>query len=198
MFWAIYGIILFAGFAMFVREGLWSNAIALVNIIICGLIAFGFYQPITVWLDEMFDGQYTYVLDFVVLWFLFSFAMVVARAVTGAASKTRMRFKNPIDPVGGPLVGFVAAWVLAAFAMATLHASPMPKDAFGGKLVTPDQVNLAGPILSPDAAWIRFVERASASEAFGNSSFTAKGFVEISQLKRANFDKAPSVKVPRG
>ena len=40
-----------------------------------------------------------------------------------------MRFKHPIDPVGGPLVGFIAAWVLASFTMATLHTSPMPKDA---------------------------------------------------------------------
>jgi uncharacterized membrane protein required for colicin V production len=198
MFWAIYLIILFAGFAMLVREGLWSNAIALVNIIVCGLVAFGFYQPITVWLDEMLDGEFTYLLDFVVLWFLFSLAMVVTRAVTAAASKTRMRFKNPIDPVGGPLVGLLAAWVLAAFAMATLHASPMPKDAFGARLVTSADIETASPFTSPDAAWIRFVERATATEAYGDGSFSAVGFVKISETKRANFDKSPSLKVRRG
>ena len=50
---------------MMVREGLWSNAITLVNIIISGLVAFGFYSPLVIYLDEMLDGQYTYLLDFV-------------------------------------------------------------------------------------------------------------------------------------
>ena len=96
-----------------VREGLWSNAITLVNIIISGLVAFGFYSPLTIFLDEMTDGQYTYLLDFVVIWFLFAVTMVICRTLTGAASKTRMRFKHPIDPVGGPAIGLLAAWVLA-------------------------------------------------------------------------------------
>ena len=37
---------------MMVREGLWSNTITLVNIIISGLVAFGFYSPLVVYLDE--------------------------------------------------------------------------------------------------------------------------------------------------
>ena len=198
MFWAIYLIILFAGTAMLVREGLWSNAIALVNIIICGLVAFGFYSPITIWLDEMLDGQYTYMLDFVVIWFLFSFAMIITRAVTAAASTTRMRFKNPIDPVGGPLLAIVAAWVLAAFSTATLHTAPMPKkDAFGGNLVTSADVETAAFITSPDAAWIRFMARASAPEAYGSGTFTAKGFVKIYEDKRDKLDKAPGFRVQR-
>ena len=119
---------------MMVREGLWSNTILLVNIIISGLVAFGFYMPLVIYLDEMADGEHTYWLDFAVIWALYVVAMVITRALTAAASKTRMRFKNPLDPVGGPLMGLIAAWVLASFILATLHVSPLPKDAFGGKL----------------------------------------------------------------
>ena len=46
MYWAIYVIVLFAGLAMMVREGLWSNTISLVNIFVSGLVAFGFYSPL--------------------------------------------------------------------------------------------------------------------------------------------------------
>ena len=102
-YWIIFGIVLFATVAMTVREGLWSNTLTLVNIIISGLVAFGFYAPLVVYLDEsVTDGQHTYWLDFAVLWALFAVAMVVCRALTGAFSKTRMRFKYPIDDVGGP------------------------------------------------------------------------------------------------
>ena len=69
MYWSIFLIVLFAGVAMMVREGLWSNTITLVNIFISGLIAFGFYSPIVVYLDEeVTEGQHTYWLDFAIIW----------------------------------------------------------------------------------------------------------------------------------
>jgi uncharacterized membrane protein required for colicin V production len=201
MFLAIYAIVVFAAFAMMVREGLWSNAIALVNILTAGLVAFGFYSPLTIWLDEYFDGELTYVLDFVVIWGLFAVAMVIFRGLTGAASRTRLRFKNPIDPIGGPLVGFLAAWVLASFVMATLHTSPMSKDAFGGRLVASTEVASASAFTSPDAAWLRFVESMSAPEALGSAQttqFKAQPWVRFYEDHRTKYGNSPSVKVRRG
>jgi uncharacterized membrane protein required for colicin V production len=200
MYWAIYGIVIFAGMAMMVREGLWSNAIALFNIIVSGLVAFGFYSPLVVYLNEgLTDGQHTYWLDFAVIWALYAAAMVISRALTGAASKTRLRFKNPIDPVGGPLMGLLAAWALASFTLATLHVSPMPKDAFSGKLVY-DDVQSASMLTSPDAAWLRFVEKMSQPSALGSNQtdrFSAKAFVKIYGDRREKFQKASGIVVDR-
>jgi len=199
-YWIFFFIVIFTGSAMTVREGLWSNAILLVNIIISGLVAFGFYQPVVIYLDELADGEHTLWLDYAVLWALFAASIVICRSLAAAASKTRLRFKNPIDPVGGPLVGFFAAWVLAAFALATFHTAPMPKDAFSGKLVHAD-VNAASAITSPDAAWLRFVERMADPTALGSrgtQDFSAKAFVKIYEDRRAAFEKAPSFIVPRG
>lgn len=200
MYWVIYGIVMFAGLAMTVREGLWSNTITLVNIIISGLVAFGFYMPLVVYLDEMTNGRHTYWLDFAVIWALFCATMVICRTLAGAASKTRLRFKNPIDPIGGPLAGLIAAWVLAAFTLATLHMSPMPKNQFSGKLVH-DDVDTASAFASPDAAWLRFVERMSQPTALGSgdtAKFSASAFVKIYGDRREAFEKAPGMIVSRG
>ena len=201
MYWAVYAIVMFVGLAMTVREGLWSNAIALVNIVISGLVAFGFYMPVVIFLDEATGGKHTYWLDFAVIWALFAASMVVCRAAAGAASNTRMRFKNPIDPVGGPFVGLIAAWVLASITLATLHTSPMPRDAFSGKLVHADVMN-AKAITSPDAAWLRFVEKMSSPKALGSGNalrFGAKGFVkDIYEKRREAFENAEKLVVPRG
>src|SRR5262245_35269398 len=182
MFYAIYAIVVFAGLAMTVREGVWSNTLTLINIIISGLVAFGLYSPIVVYLDEeSTKGQHTYWLDFAIIWALYAVTMVILRSLMAAASKTRLRFKHPVDAVGGPIIGFIAAWVLAAFTLATLHTSPMPKNAFGGKLVYSD-ADTASFITSPDAAWLRFVERVNPASALGSGSgdrFSAKGFVKI-------------------
>jgi uncharacterized membrane protein required for colicin V production len=199
-YWIIFGIVLFATVAMTVREGLWSNTLTLVNIIISGLVAFGFYAPLVVYLDEtVTDGQHTYWLDFAVLWALFAVAMVVCRSLTAAFSKTRMRLKYPIDDVGGPLVGLIAAFVLASFTLATFHAAPMPKDFLGGKLAYGDAESVSS-VGQPDALWLKFVASVSGPEALGSGStsrFSGK-FVKIYADRREKFQKAPSLVVKRG
>src|SRR6187401_1657155 len=111
MFLAIYLIVVFAGLAMTVREGLWSNTLTLINIIVSGLLAFGLYSPIVAYLDEeATKGQHTYWLDFAIIWAIYTVSMVVLRTLMATASKTRLRFKHPIDPFGGPILGFIAAW----------------------------------------------------------------------------------------
>jgi hypothetical protein len=200
-YWTIFAIAMFAGIAMTVREGIWSNTLTLVNTIISGLVAFGFFSPIVTYLDQepVTEGQHTYWLDFCVVWALFCATMVIARSLTAACSKTRLRFKNPIDPVGGPIVGCLVAWVMATIILSTLHMSPMPKDAFNNKLVY--DANSASIMSQPDLAWLRFVERMSKPGMFGSASgneFSAKAFVDIYTDRRAKFDKAPSLIVKRG
>jgi uncharacterized membrane protein required for colicin V production len=201
MYLVFYAVVIFAGLAMMVREGLWSNTITLVTIIVAGLVAFGFYSPLVVYLnEEVTDGQHTYWLDFAVIWALYFVTFAIFRTLTGAASKTRMRFKHPIDPVGGPIVGLIAAWVLAAFTLATLHVSPMPKSAFGGKLATRGEVTTASPLFSPDAAWLRFVERMSKANAISSSNteeVTASNWVGIYNDRRAAFEKSDKFIVKR-
>lgn len=200
-FWVFYGIVIFVGLAMTVREGLWSNTITLVSIIVAGLVAFGFYSPLVIYLnEELTDGQHTYWLDYAVIWALYCVTIIILRVMTAAASKTRMRFKHPIDPVGGPLVGLIAAWVLASFALATLHVSPMPKDAFGGKLATRGEVNAASLLTSPDAAWLRFVERMSKANGLASSNteeFMASNWVGFYNERRAAFEKSTDFIVDR-
>src|SRR5436190_2931236 len=187
MYIAFFLIVMFAGIAMTVREGLWSNALTLINIIVSGLVAFGFYSPLVVYLDEQVtNGQHTYWLDFAIIWGLYAVTMIVMRTLTGAASKTRMRFKNPIDSVSGPLVGAIAAWVLAGFVLATLHTVPMGKDAFNGPLLHGAD---ASPLTTPDVAWLSFVESMAQPIAMGTARTEryANGFIRVYAEHRAEF-----------
>jgi hypothetical protein len=193
MYFAIYAVVVFAGLAMTIREGLWSNTILLINIITSGLVAFAFYSPLAIMLDEQFDGSLTYAIDYAVVWALFVVSILILKAVTKAASSTRLRFRHPIDAVGGPLVGVIAAWVLASFVTATLHMAPMPKDAFGGKLVhSAGDVAGKSSLTSPDLGWLRFVERVSAVTSLGSpdtNRFSALGFVAAYMAHREKLNK---------
>jgi hypothetical protein len=201
-YWGIYLPVLFASLAMMVREGLWSNTLTLINVLFSGLVAFGFYAPLTIMLDEQLSGKFTYLLDFLCLWVLFIVAMIICRSVTGLLSHTRMRFKYPIDDIGGPLVGLFTAWAIAGFVMATLHTSPMPKDAFSGRLTySADDVNSQSGLTAPDLAWLRFVQRVSTPDALGPGNgepFSAAAWVKIYQDHRSKFESAPGMLAPRG
>ena len=198
IYWVVFGIVFFAGFAMTVREGLWSNVLLLINILISGLVAYGFYSPLVVYLDQdVTNGQHTYWLDFAVIWGLYMITMLVIRVLMGTISKTRMRFKHPIDSVGGPIAGLLAAWTLAAFALATLHTSPMGKEAFGL-----DKADANSSVLtSPDVAWLKLVEKMTDPSALGVNDeriITASGFIKNYRGHREKFDKADGLIVKRG
>jgi uncharacterized membrane protein required for colicin V production len=209
MFSVILLFIFFGSVAMTVREGLWSNTLTLINVLFCGLAAYGFYPPLVTWIDEMLSGKYTYVIDFAVVWALFILFMIICRALTGMASKTRLRFRHPIDPIGGPLVGFLTAIVLSGFTTSTLFMAPMPSDAFGSRIVTASEL-LDNPPTSgyergqmagrfPDLAWLGFVEQMSSYSGLGparsggsggRTAFTRKAFIAAYLTHRQKFEKA--------
>jgi hypothetical protein len=199
-YWIFFFIIMFASVAMFWREGIWSNTIALVNIIISGLVAYGFYSEIVVYLDEdVTKGQHTYWLDFAIIWALFFVSMLICRALTGAMSKTKLRFKHPIDAIGGPVTAILAAWVMTSFVLATLHTSPMGKDAFGGHLNY--DAKSASVFSQPDLAWLSFFETMSKPDMLGSGStdhFGAAGFVKIYGDHREKFEKSSDFLPRRG
>lgn len=202
MFYAVVGVAAFATLAMMVREGLWSNTITLANIIFSGLVAFGFYGPLVIWVDEMLDGEYTYLLDFILIWALYVVTMIVARLPTDWISRTRLRLKHPLDPIGGPVMAILGAFVMASFVAATLHTAPLADDAMDGALqhtkaeVEGDKSSLT----SPDLFWLRLVQQLGVPSGFGREgaiTFDAASFVKIYGEHRKALKNAPGLTVHR-
>jgi hypothetical protein len=100
----------------------------------------------------------------------------------------------------------LAAWVLAAFTMATLHTAPLTKDALGGQLIHSDsEVESKSALTAPDLGWLRFVQSVSGGDSLGNgvkNGFSAKAFVQIYADHRTKFgkqhDQAGAMLVRRG
>ena len=204
MYSVVYALVVFAGLAMTVREGLWSNTLTLLNVLIAGLFAYGFYAPLAGWLDVQLDGAFTYVIDYVVVWALFIIVMLILRTICKSASTTRMRFRHPIDPIGGPLLGFIVSWALAGFVMATLHMAPLSKEAFGGALIHTDaDIESKSALTAPDLGWLRFVQRVSREVSLGTGGtdrFSVAEYMVAYQVHRAAFDQATTswLRVKRG
>jgi len=150
-------VILFACVAMCYAEGMWSNAVRLINTVTAALLATSLYEPLARWLEGMMPS-YTYLWDFISLWVLFGAFNIVFRELTSALSKVKVRFLKIADRIGSGVFAFLVGCVLVSFTMMTLHAAPLGKTfLFGG--FQPDQRMLGGT--APDRQWLGFMERIS-------------------------------------
>lgn len=196
-------LVLFIGFgpvAMMIQEGLWSNTITMFSMVLGGITAFALYEPLTVMLDENLDGHYTYVLDIVVIWFVYFLVVGVLRTLGGAFSKTKLLFNKPIDEIASLIVALATGFLMLGFTLSTLHLAPISREfvrciAYGvpdkvydekdAKYEVPSRAQVeqgideASWIVHPDLAWLGLVETLLGGSRFGpgEDGFVARDFI---------------------
>ncbi len=199
-------LVFFACVAMLVREGLWSNALTLINVVTAGLIATSYWEPLAAWLDDQF-ATFTYLLDFMAIWTLFVLAFIILRAITDAVSKVRVKFKTPVEYIGGVFLAFWIGWVMVCFTTMTLHMAPLSADFMGGALSPdPQHASLLG--YAPDHQWLAFVHRvtgehgalstSAAGKSDATNTFDPRGeFGTRYGQRRVNLEATPALRVNR-
>ena len=151
-------ILIFAAcLGLLYNEGMWNNALRLINVVTAALLATNFYEPAATWLDRNLPS-YTYFWDFLALWGLFAAGVTVFRALTDEVSKVKVRFLHVANRIGGIFFAVCIAWVLVCFTMMSLHTAPLARNFLFG-LFQPEQRMLFG--LVPDRQWLGFVHKLS-------------------------------------
>ena len=120
--------VFFAGVAMTVAEGLWSNTLTLLAILICGPLAIAAGYPLGLMLQERMDKpvEQTWYFVFGGVWLVFFFSVMVTRLFADrVASRTRVKFVPPLEMAAGPLMGLAVAVVFTSFLTFTLFTIPI-------------------------------------------------------------------------
>ena len=138
-------------------EGMWSNAIRLINVILAALLAMNYFEPLARKLEE-WQPSYTYCWDFLALWAVFGGSFVVLRAVTDLISRVKVRFLKIVDQIGSGVLAAAIGWVLVAFTLTTLHTAPLAENFFFGAF-QPFKPMFLGT--SPDMTWLSFASSES-------------------------------------
>lgn len=115
--------IFFAGFAMTVNEGLWSNAITLFCVMLAGVIAVpgGLALAGYVIAQAQPSPENEWAFKFGSIWGVFFFAVMILRIATDRISRIRMKFVKPLDVAGGILLGLVVSLMLTSFSAMMLY-----------------------------------------------------------------------------
>ena len=124
------GFPFFAGLAMSINEGLWSNTVLLLCILISGLAGVIAGVPIGNMILEQSGKGATFAWYFVFagVWGVFALTLLVLRIVADKASAVSVRFLPLVDKIGGILMGLTVAVMLASFAAYTLLKIPIEAD----------------------------------------------------------------------
>lgn len=145
--------------AMMWNEGMWTNALTLVNTTFAALLATNYFEPLADWLEGQLSS-YTYLVDFISLWLVFVVSYGVLRYVTDSLSRHRMRFKMPMEHIGRVLFAAWTAWTIICFVTFTLHTAPLARSPFRGSFASEPRANsLLG--MAPDRMWLGFVQSRS-------------------------------------
>jgi len=140
------------------RDGLWGNAIRLVNVVFAGLLTMNFYEPLATWLMNYGDEFRSYAAfwDFLAMWTCFVLLVVVFRALTDTVSRVRVRFLKIVDLWGGVVLSLCIGWVMVCFTLTSLHAAPLGQYPLLGSFQP--QNKLFFGMLAPDREWLGFTQ----------------------------------------
>ena len=165
------------------NEGLWGNAISLVNVTIAALIATNYFEPLAGFLEGMGNAMasFTYFWDFLSIWMIFVVAMVIMRTTTDFLTKTKVKFKAPVEHAGRAIVALLVGWVMMSFTCMTLHLAPLAErpiggsfhnatKADGGLIIDKNLPNHFAGILAPDRFWLAVVQKRSGAKDDGYST----------------------------
>ncbi|HEY6564497.1 MAG TPA: hypothetical protein VIY86_08375 [Pirellulaceae bacterium] len=152
-------IVMIVCIALLWNEGMWGNALTLVNVVLAALLATSYYEPVATMMEARMPS-FTYICDFLAIWSVFSLSLLILRTTTDQISKHRVRFKMPVEVSGRIGFAILTAWVFACFFVATLHVSPLARTAIRGSF-EPTIMGTRFLGLSPDRYWLAFVHSRS-------------------------------------
>jgi hypothetical protein len=144
----IFGVVTY----MVAGEGAWGSAITCVSVIVAGLIAMNFFEPICQGLLGT-NAYWQARLDLIVLVGLFAAAVGLLRAGADYLSPTYIAVHRMVHEAGRWGCGLLTGYVTMAFLLTALHTAPLGREFMGFK---PERPNFFG--MSPDRQWLGFTQ----------------------------------------
>jgi hypothetical protein len=160
---ALFFIAIFLGLSMVVAAtwlvGLWNNVITWFNLVLSGLVATSFFEPLAMQVNNG-APESSYLVDFVAVWALFIGTFIILRIATEVLSQHRLLFDPWTENIGRSVMAVAIAGTLFSFASFTLHLAPLPAEGIWSDVFQPEPGSRSFGI-GADRAWMGFVKSAS-------------------------------------
>ncbi len=156
-------IMLIAAYA-FWRQGVLAAFAMAVNILLAGLIAFNFFEPIAVELESMLSDSFLQGYeDSLCLVLLFSITLAFLRWASNALIHTVIEYGAVVQQIGAALFGSLAGYLVAGFLLCVAQTLPMDRNfmRFEAKVDPSAPGAKIRRVMPPDRVWLALMHRAS-------------------------------------
>ena len=145
-------------------EGAWGAGLNLLCILLSGLIAMNFFEPVAAMFGTA--GAWSYRGDIIALVGLFAVLVFGLRELVERISPRYIQVNGLVHNLGRWACGLAAGYITAAFLLTALHTAPFPRNFVG---FTPERNNLFG--VAPDRQWLGFTQYVSEKVLSNNKIF---------------------------
>src|SRR5688500_4218693 len=151
MMTAVLLLVFLATAALIWFQGTWGAALALVNLTMAMLIATNLFEPVSTMIDGV-AGEFTYLIDFLVLWLIFVPTYFFLRVMTHLMSGTRVKFIVPVEMAGRTILAIWCGWLMVCFTAFSLLMAPLNSASPLGAWESPQASSFLG--MSPERMWL--------------------------------------------
>lgn len=149
----------------FWHEGLLTACCTFVNVLLAGLVAFGFWEPVAAALDPMLAGSFLEGFeDCLCLILIFSLTLGLLRMATNGLAFTTLDYPPALLRGGGVFFGVLTRYLVSGFLLCAFQTLPLPETFMHfDATVDPNSATRAvRRLLPPDRVWLALMHRAGA------------------------------------
>jgi len=174
-------ITLGVGYA-YLREGLFTAFTMCCNVLIAGLVAFNYWEPLADLLDSPFSSSFLHGYeDVLCLLALFCVTLAGLRTVTNVLANVELSLPPALHRGGGVVFGMLTGYLVAGFLLCAFQTMPWHENFM---LFDPsyDSASSLRRVLPPDRVWLALMFRAGAFPFANEADVNARD-------QESNYDK---------
>jgi hypothetical protein len=164
----IMGIVAYA----YWREGPLTAFAMCVNVVIAGLLAFNFWEPIADHLDPVFAGTFAEgIEDALAIMLIFLPVLMLLRLITNTIANTHMEYPPILYRGGAVLFALMTGYLVSGFLVCVLQTLPVQQSFLTFEL---DEGGKAGPlrrVMPPDMVWLAMLHKVTEEKRLGGEQF---------------------------
>jgi len=155
-------ILIMLGLAyLFLIQGLATAFMMFCNMMLAGLIAFNFWEPLADLLDPLLSHSFFVGYeDAVCLTGLFAIAFALLRLTTNTLSGAVIEFHPLAQRIGGAFFGLATGYLLSGFLVSVLQTLPWHESFWGYEADWQSHESGLDNVLPPDRIWLSMMHRA--------------------------------------
>jgi hypothetical protein len=155
-----------------VREGLLTALTLLINVLLSGLVAFNYFEPVAAELHKAFKGSFLdgYE-DALALFALFAAPLALLRVVCNNLAPAELDLPALPQQIASAAVGGLTGYLLAGFLVCAMQTLPWGERFLGFDATVEPQGSAIRRVMPPDRVWLALMHRAGAGP-FSNEGAT--------------------------